>query len=184
MSASEIDGIGESEIVLILTSAEKYVSTTLHVLKTMVNQRKHECIYVTINRPYKVMTNVLKEGKIDTGSIFFIDMISKMTKIATDGAKDCLFVSSPESLTELSIAISESVKSKGSKSRFIFFDSLSTLLLYNQAGTVTKFAHFLLGKMKTESVETIIISLEKEMDEKMINQLSVFVDKVIKVNGK
>jgi hypothetical protein len=111
-------------------------------------------------------------------------MISKMTKIATDGAEDCLFVSSPESLTELSIAINESVKNKGSKNRFIFFDSLSTLLLYNQAGTVTKFAHFLLGKMKTDCVETIVISLEKEMDEKMINQLSVFVDKVIKVNGK
>jgi KaiC/GvpD/RAD55 family RecA-like ATPase len=184
MPASEIDSIGESEIVLILTSAEKYVSTTMHVLRTMINQRKHECIYVTINRPYNVMANVLKEGKIDTKSIFFIDMISKMTNIAADGAEDCLFVSSPESLTELSIAINESVKNRGSKNKFLFFDSLSTLLLYNQAGTVTKFAHFLLGKMKTDCVEAIILSLEKEMDEKMINQLSVFVDKVIKVNSK
>jgi hypothetical protein len=49
---------------------------------------------------------------------------------------------------------------------------------------VTKFAHFLLGKMKSECVETIILSLEKEMDEKMIGQLSMFVDKVIRVNGE
>jgi hypothetical protein len=81
MPAAEIDNIGENEIVLILTSAEKYVSTTLHVLRIMISQRKHECIYVTINRPYNVMTNILREGKIDTKSIFFIDMISKMTKI-------------------------------------------------------------------------------------------------------
>ena len=184
MPDKDIDSIGEGEIVLILTSAEKYVGTTAHVLKTMINQRSHKCIYVTINRPYKVVTNILKENKINTESIFFIDLISRMTKTEVAGAEDCLFITSPESLTELSIAINESVKNVKSEDKFIFFDSLSTLLLYNQAGTVTKFAHFLLGKMKSECVETIILSLEKEMDERMIGQLSMFVDKVIKVNGE
>ena len=179
----DMESVEPGDVVLVLTNAEKYLSTTIEILKDLIIEKKYPCIYVTINKPYGALLNTLKKHKINTGKIFFIDLISKMTKTAVDGAKDCLFIGSPESLTELSIAISESIKNVPENNKFIFLDSLSTLLIYNQTGTVTKFAHFLTGKMKAEGVETIIISLEKEMDEKLVSQISTFVDKVIKVNN-
>lgn len=176
--------IEDGEIVLILTSAEKYLSTTTTILKSMLNEKGYKCLYVTINRPYKVLVNILKKNGILTENIFFIDLISRLTRTAVDGVSDCLFIESPDSLTELSIAISESVKNMPGDKKLMFLDSLSTLLVYNQSGTVTKFAHFLFSKMKTEGVETIILSLEKEMEEKMTDQIAMFVDKVIRVNGE
>ena len=181
---AEISSMEDGSVVLILTSAEKYMENIISVLKTLVNKKKYPCIYVTINKPYQVLLNVLKKSEIDTDKIFFIDLISKMTRIETAGAKDCLFINSPDSLTELSIAITESARNLPGKNKFIFLDSLSTMLIYNQTGTVTKFAHFLIGKMKTEAIEMVIISLEKEMDPKLVSQISTLVDKVIKVNGR
>ena len=180
----DLSSMEEGNVVLILTSAEKYLENVINVLKTLINKKNYPCIYVTINKPYQVLLNVLKKNSINTEKIFFIDLISKMTRTEITGVKDCLFIASPDSLTELSIAITESVRNLHGKNKFIFLDSLSTLLIYNQAGTVTKFAHFLIGKMKTESVEMIIISLEKEMDPKLVSQISILVDKVIKVAGE
>ena len=177
-----ISSIGKGNVVLILTSAEKYLENVINVLEALINKKNYHCIYVTVNKPYQVLLNVLKNNDIDTKKIFFIDIISKMTRLETAGAKDCLFIASPDSLTELSIAITESARNLRGKNKFIFLDSLSTMLIYNQTGTVTKFAHFLIGKMKTEAVEMVIISLEKEMDPKLVSQISSFVDKVIKGN--
>jgi KaiC/GvpD/RAD55 family RecA-like ATPase len=178
-----LSSIGEGEIVLVFTTAEDYVKTTTEVMRMMITERKNDCLYVTVNRPYNVMVKLLKERGIDTGKIFFIDLISRMLRVDAK-AEDCLFIDSPESLTELSIAIAESIKNMPGSRKFMFLDSLSTLLVYNQAGTVTKFAHFLSNKMKTEGVETIIMVLEKEMDEMMSSQIQMFADKVIKVNGE
>ena len=179
----DISSIKDGEVVLVLTTANKYIGTTTDILKLLINKKKYPCLYVTINKPYKVLLNILKRNNINTNKIFFIDLISKMTRTEMNSVKNCLFISSPESLTELSIAVSESIKNMPGKNKFMFFDSLSTLLIYNQTGTVTKFAHFISGKMKAEGVETIIISMEKEMDEKLISQVSAFVDKVMKVNN-
>ena len=65
--------------------------------------------------------------------------------------------------------------------RLLFLDSISTLILYNDTGSMTKFSHFLINKIKEGGCSGAIISLEKETDEKMISQLSQFVDKVIEV---
>lgn len=187
MTASKMADLSLMEkgnVTLILTSAESYMKTIIDALKTLVNKNKYSCVYITINKPYMTLLNILKKNGIDTEKIFFIDLISKMTRTENTEAKNCLFINSPDSLTELSIAITESTKNISGKNKFIFLDSLSTMLIYNQTGTVTRFAHFLIGKMKTESVEMIIISLEKEMDPILVSQISTFVDKVIKVNGK
>jgi KaiC/GvpD/RAD55 family RecA-like ATPase len=180
----DLSSMEEGSIILVLTSAEKYLGNVIDILKTLINKQNHSCVYVTINKPYDVLLNVLKKNGVDTENIFFIDLISKMTRTETAKLKDCLFITSPDSLTELSIAITESATNLHGKKKFIFLDSLSTMLIYNQTGTVAKFAHFLIGKLKNEETEMIIISLEKEMDPILVSQISSFVDNVIKVNGK
>ena len=179
--AIDISSIENGDIVLILTGAENYMKNIISVLKTLINKNGHQCIYVTVNRPYNDIQDVLEKGKINTDNIFFIDLISKMANTEQSRAKNCLFVNSPDSLTDLSIAITEAIGNIKGSNKFIFLDSLSTMLIYNQAGTLTKFAHFLIGKMRNAAVEMIIISLEKEMDQAVVSQISTFVDKVIKV---
>lgn len=96
-------------------------------------------------------------------------------------ARNAVFVGSPKDLTDISIATTMAIKSVPKGYRLLFIDSISTLGLYNDAGTVAKFTHFLINKMRELKCTGVIISLEKETDEKMISQLSQFCDKIVKV---
>jgi len=65
------------------------------------------------------------------------------------------------------------------KEKFLFFDSLPTLLLYNSVETVARCVHFLDIKMRVWKVKGIIISLERQANKEPIDELSQFCDVLI-----
>ena len=81
------------------------------------------------------------------------------------------------------MAMDQAVSAIDAESKFVFFDSLDTLLLYNQPGTVARFIHFLAGKMRTWKVEGIIVSLQKDKNEELINELMQFCDLTLELGG-
>ena len=170
----------KGEIALIVVSADKYLSTSMEILKHYCNDRKASCVYVTVNRSYDTLIKIFKEKKIDSDKVFVIDAISPV------GAKrkeeeNAIFIGSPKGLTDISISATSAIKNISNGERLLYFDSLSTLLIYNDVGSVTQFAHFLINKMKEWDISMAIITLEKETDDKLLSQMKQFVDKVIEV---
>ena len=92
---------------------------------------------------------------------------------------DCLFIGSPKNLSDISIAMDQAIMAIPKKDKFLFFDSLSTLLLYNDVSVVAKFVHFLSGKMRIWEVKGIIISLRRAKDKELIQELKEFCDVVL-----
>ncbi len=178
----ELSKVSDKEIALILSDEKKYFATNLKILDILTNKFKEKGIYVTVNRPFESLNEVLKKNKINTKNIFFIDAITLTISGEAKEVPNCLFINSPNSLTELGIALGEAFNSmKQKEDRFIFFDSLSTLLIYNQSKSVSKFAHFLTGKMREWKIKGVLISLQKNVDENLIAQVSQFCDKIIEV---
>jgi archaellum biogenesis ATPase FlaH len=178
----ELSKVKKKEIVLILSDERKYLQTNLKILDILTNKLKEKGIYVTVNRPFDSLNELLQKHKIKTKNIFFIDVITLTVVGEAKDVPNCLFINSPNSLTELGVALGEAFKAMPEKKdRFIFFDSLSTLLIYNQSKSVTKFAHFLTGKMRQWKIKGVLISLQKNVDEKLIAQVSQFCDKIIEV---
>jgi len=176
----ELKSVSPQEIVLILSDEKKYLKTNLSLLDILTNKMKEKGIYVTINRPFNSLTELLEKNKIKTKNIFFIDAITLTVVGEAEEVPNCLFINSPNSLTELGIALGEAFKAmKTKEDRFIFFDSLSTLLIYNQSKSVSRFAHFLTGKMREWRIKGVLISLQKNTDEKLIGQVSQFCDRII-----
>jgi len=174
-----LSSIKKGEIVLLVVSAQKYLSVSLNVLKHYCNDKKSSCVYVSVNRNYSNLVSLLKQKKINTNKMFIIDAITPPSG-QDKNSSNAIFVGSPKGLTDISISASAAINAlKGEK--IVFFDTLSTLLTYNDAGTIAKFAHFLVNKMKDWDASGIIISLEKETDERLKSQLSQFVDRVIEV---
>jgi hypothetical protein len=66
-----------------------------------------------------------------------------------------------------------------SKNKSLFVDSISTLLIYNRAETVSKFLHFLTGKIRVLNLNGVLLSTEKELDPEFADQLEQFVDKTV-----
>ena len=96
-------------------------------------------------------------------------------------AGNAIFAGSPRALTSISLTATNAVNKLPKGKRVLFLDSVSTLLTYNQFGTVTKFSQFLINKMREWNISGVILSLEKETDQNLVGQLTQFVDRVIKI---
>ena len=177
-----IKNLKPKTVVLFIIDAKKYHKIHPKVLKTIIEERCFAGIYITINKPYNTLVKYLKENDIDTKNIFFIDAISRVVGGTIKMTKDCLFIPSPTQLTDLAIAMTQAIESmKHKENKFIFLDSLSTLLIYNPFEVTAKFVHFIITRLRVFGLVGLIISIEKQIDERMLNILIEMCDKVVEV---
>lgn len=166
-----------AKIVLHIMDSSKYFQGVVSLLKKDVKGKS--IVYVTTNKPYKFIVNTFRKKGVNPDKIFFIDCISKHIKENIEELANCVFIESPQNLTAISIAVNESLKNMKGK-KVLFFDSLSVLLIYNDSNTVGKFSNFLLNKMRTLDVETIVLALESDAGKDVIKQIESFADEVKK----
>ena len=162
-------------VVLATVDAKRYQDANIALIREMTSQ-KIPGVYVTLNKPYHTVKELFRKKGIDTKLMIFIDGVTKTSGGNIEKTDECLFIGNPENLSDISLAMDQAVTSLPPKERFVFFDSLSTLLIFNSLSTVAKFVHFIAGKMRMWKVKGIIISLEKESHKDLINELSQFCD--------
>ena len=160
---------------------DNYEDTNMHLLSFLINRKKYTGGYVSVNRPYTHVINLLKNNDIKTNNIFFIDCITKGLGGKTPKKANCVFIQSPEHLTDLSIALHNYFTSSGDKNRFLYIDSISTLGIHNSTDNILKFIHYITGKMRIFGFNGIMLSLHEESDQKLISELGQFCDKVIRL---
>lgn len=165
-------------VALATVDAKEYQRTNLDIISHLVIGKSIPGVYVTLNKPFETMEKIFKKAKIDTRMIIFIDAVTK-TGGGIEKTEKCLFIGSPENLSDISIAMDQAVRALPSKEKFVFFDSLSTLLLYNNVETVARFIHFLAGKMRAWGVKGVIVSLRKDRDKDLIEELTQFCDAIL-----
>ncbi|MBW2977111.1 hypothetical protein KY347_06740 [Candidatus Woesearchaeota archaeon] len=169
-------------IILVAVNPKIYQKSNMEILKLLVNEQKTPGIYVTLNKPFDIMQRLFKQNQIDERLIIFIDGISKVPE-GTKKVKNCLFIGSPEKLSDISVAMDQAVKALSTKEKFVFFDSINTLQVFNKPGTVAKFVYFLASKIREWKVKGVIISIEKDSDKSLINELTQFCDAKIELRG-
>lgn len=170
-------------IVLVNVRAEDYLKVNLEILKGLANDNKIPGVYITVNKPYRTMKKLLDDNKVNSEGIYFIDCISSSSGWKEEGMKNVFFLDSPQNLTGLGIAMNEAISAIGDTEKFLFMDSLSTLLLYHNAGTVAKFSHFLTGKMRLWGLRGVLMSVERGAEPELTAQLSQFCDAVLTLGG-
>lgn len=166
--------------VLVICSAQKMIDGTVDVISELL--KTHDAgVFITVNQPYKAIDRILRERRIETDKLFFVDCITKTATEKAEKADNCLYISSPSALTEIGIAITEALEKLRGENKFVFIDSLGTFLIYNSSGSISKFSHFLITKISILGVDGIFMFVEKEMDEKLIAELESFSQKTIKL---
>ena len=61
----------------------------------------------------------------------------------------------------------------------MLFDSLSTLLIYNNKETVTKFTRTIIGKLKKAGMGGIFTALKGDTEKGLLKEMGMFVDEVV-----
>ena len=59
------------DIVLVIAPDELITQTFISILSYFVNIKDSYCIYVTINKPYTTLVNILHNNNIKTDKMFF-----------------------------------------------------------------------------------------------------------------
>lgn len=177
----KIDGVlDQPGITLIVANPEEYLEDNRRLMK-LLTDRGLPGIYVTVNKPYDAITEFLEEDGVDTSEIFFIDAVSEGAGGSDEGLDNVMFIESPKHLTDISIVLSQANEEFGERERFLFFDSLSMLTIYNNVETVSKFAHYLTGKIRSWNAVGVIISVREDMDDQLLSRLQQFCDRTIEL---
>jgi hypothetical protein len=176
-SVSEsLEGL-EKPVVLALIDPIRYQDAVIDLLRYFTGKTSRG-IYVNLNKPYAVLTKTFEKAGIASNSLFFVDGITNVPAMEEDSCHVAL--GSGIDLSNLCIGISRAVN-KISEEKFIFLDSLSTLLIYNDPKTVAKFAHLLTEKMRRWNTAGSLLTVEMNSERDVVSQMAPFCDKVVKM---
>jgi len=174
----EVAIMKEGDIILTLLPREKFDDLNLHLVKTIMDKKKVGGAYVAVNKPYGSIIKNMQKKKIDHAKLFFVDCVSE-----DDGKiSNVVFIKSAQSLTNIGISLDHIYKS--SAHSFIFIDSLDALSLYHDTDTIIKFARSIINRMREHGKFGFMISLHEGTDPRIINELEVVCDKIIRFDGK
>ena len=168
-------------LLLVTVDAKNYQNTAIDLLRFLVNEQSNPGVYVTLNKPYEVIQRNLANSSIDARLIIFIDATSRTEQ--TKKIENCLYIGSPEKLSDISVAMDQAIKALPTSEKFLIFDSLNTLSIFNKPATVARFIHFMAGKIREWKVKGIIITLEKETEQSLLDELTQFADSRVDLGG-
>jgi hypothetical protein len=157
-----------NKTLLIVLPSSRYSQSVLKIAKKLTGKK---VLFITLNKTYPFVEELLNKNGCDTKYCFFIDAISSALKNVKK-QKKCYFLKNPSALTELSIAISESM----GKFEYVIFDSISTLMIYNNPSSVEKFVSSITNKLRTGGLKSVFFILEGE---KSLKAMSMFFENVL-----
>ena len=176
------DRLDKDKIYLCLTSAERLRENSSAIIRSLI-ARGYLVIIVTTNQPYTILKKHYEKDGIDLSKVGFIDAITRYAVGEVPvGAKGVRFTSSPSDLTQLGIAISDSLKDLGERKAAILLDSVSTMLIYLPSTNLSKFIHFVSSKLKILDMVGIFLAVEDGLDPTLLSQLTTFVDQVVNMD--
>jgi KaiC/GvpD/RAD55 family RecA-like ATPase len=175
----ELADIADGSIILVEAGMEKAPEVILEAIKALT-KKGASAIVVSANRPYKNLVSVYQKNGVDTKKVFIIDCVTKPNNAELEKAANVAYLDSVSDLTTISLAINNAMEAlKGRK--FVFFDSISTMLIYSKADVFAKFVHIIMTRMRIKNVGGVFISLEGETNKEVRAEIVQLCDKVIKV---
>lgn len=162
--------------LLIVMPPNQYQETIFDLL-LQLNNNFNRIAYVSLNKLITPLRRSMEEKKIDLSKFYFIDAITKTAIPNPPTMENCIFVPSPNDLTKLSIAVTKVLQTFDPDC--IFFDSLSTLLIYEDITIISQFVHSLINKINAYGVRAVLTCLRGQKEEQLIKDLSLILDKVM-----
>ncbi len=167
--------------LLLLVNQDNYSLLILPLLRAFSKQKDRGIIFVAVNKPFEKIKAELLKGDFPLQNIRFIDMVSSMVGAKKVEDKCVFYLPATSSLNDLIEAIQHELEEKKQKNVVLVFDSVSTLLVYNDALPVEKMVHSLIGKLGKFSVDGVFVMAKSKEFAGPVQTISQFCDKVVEI---
>jgi hypothetical protein len=169
----------ENELCIVLSSASGMKNKNIEVVKAAIDN-DYYIIVVTTNQLAGILKKNYGLHGIPEEKIYFVDAVTKYAAGTTvTPMKNCRYISNPGNLTDMGIAIIESIKELEGKKTCLILDSINSMLIYIPSHHITKFIHFVTTKLRIQNLSGIFLIVEKGIDPEVLSQLTTFVDDII-----
>jgi len=170
----------ENKFVLAFLQNKNYLEE-LHKIVAGRKKDHAKICYVCLSKPYAEIIEDFKNEKINCNDFFFVDTLSSLS-YNLPPVKNCIFVSKPDDLSGIKKSIKKAIEKYGCQT--VVFDTISTLLIYQQAHSIVRFTHEMLIDETQKTVDKVYLVLKetgvyKGENTKLINDLRLFADKVV-----
>ena len=174
----DLNGLPEDFIILIEASAEKIFDVTMVAMK-FLTRKNDNGIIISASRPYANLITNYQRNNIDTNKVFILDLISK-NQNADISAENVMFMQNASSLTDISLSVNERIKKINGK-KFLFIDSINSMLIHNEPYVFARFIHSILTRMRINGMGGLLISLNDNTNHDIKAEIAQLCDKVIRV---
>ncbi|MFH0861305.1 MAG: tetratricopeptide repeat protein [Candidatus Altiarchaeota archaeon] len=158
----------ESPIVLLTYNPVEHSKVIIAALKVLKAMKQFGGVYLTFNKPYSSLKDAMGENGITADDLYFIDCISTMAGKTTDGGENVVFIENPASLEEISMHVDRMLSKVKSGRKFLMFDSLSSLLIYNESKPVEEMAHFIINKLRIDKISALILATSDDSNKPVV----------------
>lgn len=146
-------------------------------MAVQLNNNYSKIAYISLNKLITPLKRSMQDSGIDIHKIYFIDGITKTAIPNPPEDVNNIFLPAPNDLTKLGIAMTKVMQSYDPD--VLIFDSLSTLLIYEDPNIVTQFVYSIINKVRAYGIKVVFTCLNGEKEKQLINNMSLIVDKII-----
>jgi len=170
---------GEKSYLVILNKSGNLQKEVNSMIDFLINKREWTCVYVNSNKSYDILKKNFEKNNLNMKRFFFIDTIKQSPKERIDNV---LFTLSPSALTQISMGITQITQLTQNKG-FVIIDSLEGLSINNSPDTLSNFIRSIISKVADYDSKILVLAYGG-VDEKLINKISPFFDKVVKIGDE
>jgi len=169
----------QGAVVMLELPAENYFETGADFIKLLAN-KGFRGLYVSFQRPYQNVASLLKDKGVSLDKFLFVHACT------VPGEKPdprCTCVPMDSGIDEFAKAIYTNLSRLKGKKKFIFVDSLTTIVLYKQLSEFMRFSEFLIREVKNNDKQVLLLfNVAKDVaQKKFIKDVALKADEVIVV---
>ncbi len=181
--AFSLTSINDEDIYLVMASAAEIRNKNIELIKMLLAMDYHVLV-ITTNQPYDILKKNFEKSGISMEEISVVDTVTK-NALGHDHepVSNCRFVSNPADLTDIGIAVVDSLAELQGKKVSLLFDSVNSMLIYISSQNIMKFIHFVTNKLRLMHFSGIFIAVEKGLDPEVLTRLTMFMDTIIDMDN-
>jgi len=165
----------ENPVVLLSVNPVVYQEGIMSAIKYF-SERFGMGLYITLNKPCAFLQGAFEKDGLAPGNLVYLDSITNTPERRTES---CHYLGRMRELTDLCIALANMI-SEEKEVKFVFVDSVSTLLIYNDSKSVARFCHSVTEKLRSMGLPAALVLVEMEEGKDVVAQLAQFCDAYVK----
>ena len=176
-SSSPLVKLSYGAVLLVNMLAKDHTEAVGAIMTRLVKGMEMGGVFVAVTAPSELIKEELESKGINCDDIHFVDCVSQMAyDTAKNKVKNTVFVENPSSLEEIIMQIDRQADEVASENKFVFVDSLTSLLIYNTSEAIREFTHRVINKERLKDMTGIFLTIRKREIEDLVTIITPMCD--------